>query len=473
MFDVIVIGSGPAGVVAALRTADLGAKTALIARDEFGGMAANDGPVPVRTLAHAARLIREARQLGLYGITVGEPVLDYPRLLARVREVVNDVRTHSAFRGQIDSLGVAVYERAGAARFADPHSIETESGLRFEAKKVIICTGGVSRRLSVPGFELTATHSDAWALTSVPPSMLVIGGGATGAQVASIFNAFGSRVQLFQVGRRILPSEDEDVSAAVAAAFRESGIVVRENFGDIESFEKTPSGVRMIFAKDGLRDSAEAALAVVAVGWVANAAGLSLATAGVETNQRGFVGVDAYLRTSAPHIFAAGDITGRLLLVPEAIHDGFVAATNAVRGATMTLEDRVSPIGSFTDPEYAQVGLTEAKAREKYDVLTAMVRFDSTTRTIIDGRTAGFCKLIVDRATYKILGCHVVGERAIEITQVAAIAIAAGMRVDELAHVPLSFPTYAGILGRVAASATRQLNLKMGWQEDQAESFRG
>ena len=472
MFDVIVIGAGPAGVVAALRAADLGAKTALIARDEFGGMAANDGPVPVRTLAHAARLIREARQLGLYGITVGEPVLDYPRLLARVREVVNDVRAHSAFRGQIDSLGVTVCERAGAARFADPHSIETESGLRFEAKKIIICTGGVSRRLSIPGFELTATHSDAWALTSVPPSMLVIGGGATGAQVASIFNAFGSRVQLFQAGRRILPSEDEDVSAAVAAAFRESGIVVRENFGDIESFEKTPSGVRMIFAKDGLRDSAEAALAVVAVGWVANAAGLSLATAGVETNQRGFVGVDAYLRTSAPHIFAAGDITGRLLLVPEAIHDGFVAATNAVRGATMTLEDRVSPIGSFTDPEYAQVGLTEAKAREKYDVLTAMVRFDSTTRTIIDGRTAGFCKLIVDRATYKILGCHVVGERAVEITQVAAIAIAAGMRVDELAQVPLSFPTYAGILGRVAASATRQLNLKMGWQEDQAESFR-
>ena len=473
MFDVIVIGAGPAGVVAALRTADLGAKTALITRDEFGGMAANDGPVPVRTLAHAARLIREAHQLGLYGITVGEPVLDYPRLLARVREVVNDVRAHSAFRGQIDSLGVTVCERAGVARFADPHSIETESGLRFEAKKVIICTGGVSRRLSIPGFELTATHSDAWALTSVPPSMLVIGGGATGAQVASIFNAFGSRVQLFQAGRRILPSEDEDVSAAVAAAFRESGIVVRENFGDIESFERTPSGVRMIFAKDGLRDSAEAALAVVAVGWVANIAGLNLATAGVETNQRGFVGVDAYLRTSAPHIFAAGDITGRLLLVPEAIHDGFVAATNAVRGATMTLEDRVSPIGSFTDPEYAQVGLTEAKAREKYDVLTAMVRFDSTTRTIIDGRTAGFCKLIVDRATYKILGCHVVGERAVEITQVAAIAIAAGMRVDELAQVPLSFPTYAGILGRVAASATRQLNLTMGWQEDQAESFRG
>jgi pyruvate/2-oxoglutarate dehydrogenase complex dihydrolipoamide dehydrogenase (E3) component len=141
MLDVVVIGAGPAGVIAALRAADLGAKTALITRDEFGGMAANDGPVPVRTLAHAARLIREARQLSHYGITVGEPVLEYPRLLARVREVVGDVRAHSAFREQIDSVGVSVYERAGAARFTDRHTVETESGLRLQAEKIIICTG--------------------------------------------------------------------------------------------------------------------------------------------------------------------------------------------------------------------------------------------------------------------------------------------------------------------------------------------
>jgi dihydrolipoamide dehydrogenase len=341
----------------------------------------------------------------------------------------------------------------------DPHTIETERGLRLRADRIIVCTGGTSRRLAVPGAELTATHSDAWRLTSVPPSMLVIGAGATGAQVASIFSAFGSRVQLFQAGPRILPTEDEDVSTAVAAAFRESGIVVRESFGEIQSFEATPSGIRMVFVKDGVRESAEAALAVVAVGWVANSAGLNLGAARVETDRRGFVRVDAHLQTSAPHIFAAGDITGRLLLVPEAIHDGFVAATNAVRGPTTPLGERVSPIGSFTDPEYAQVGLTEAKARERHDALSAVVRFDSTTRTIIDGRTVGFCKLVVDCATRKILGCHVVGERAIEISQVAAIAIAGGMRVDELAHVPLSFPTYAGILGRVAASVTRQLNL--------------
>jgi pyruvate/2-oxoglutarate dehydrogenase complex dihydrolipoamide dehydrogenase (E3) component len=192
------------------------------------------------------------------------------------------MRPHSLRREAIDRLGVAIYEQAGTARFVDPHTIETASGLRLQADKIILCAGSTSRRLAVPGFELTATHSDAWSLTAVPPSMLVVGGGATGVQVASIFNAFGARIQLFQAGPRILPSEDEDVSAAVAAAFRESGIVVRESFGTIESFEQTPSGVRMVLSKDGTRDSAEAALVVVAVGWVADTAGLSLATAGVD-----------------------------------------------------------------------------------------------------------------------------------------------------------------------------------------------
>jgi dihydrolipoamide dehydrogenase len=468
MLDVIVIGAGPAGVFAALRAADLGAKTALITRGEFGGMAANDGPVPVRTLAQAARLIREARQLGQYGITVSEPMLDYPRLLERVRTVVKDVRLHSALRAQIDSLQVAVHEHAGTARFADSHTVETESGLRLQGEKIIICAGGVSRRLSVPGFEFTATHSDAWILTSVPPSMLVIGGGATGAQVASIFNAFGSRVELFEAGPRILASEDEDVSTVVAEAFRQAGIQVRENFGRIESFEKTSSGVRMIFSKNGARNSAEAALVVAAVGWEANTARLNLSTAGIELDHRGFVRVDSYLQTSVPYIFAAGDVTGRMMLVPQAIQDGFVAATNAVQGATRVAGSPLNPIGSFTDPEYAQVGLTEEKAREKHDVVTTAVGFDSTTRTIIDGRTTGFCKLIVDKATFKILGCHVVGERAVEITQVAAIAIAAGMRVDDLSQVPLSFPTYTAILGRVTASAARQLNLKGTWRADNA-----
>ncbi len=461
--DVVVVGAGPAGLLAALRAGDLGARTVLVTRDELGGMAAHDGPVPVRTLAHAARLIRDARELGRYGIAAGEPRLDYERLLERVREVTADVRTHAAFEEQLAMARVVVKERAGAARFVDAHTIETARGLRLRGDRFVLSTGGASRKLDVPGFDLTVTHSDAWSLTSVPPSMLVVGGGATGVQVASIFNAFGTRVQLFQAAPRIVPSEDEDVSAAVAASFRAAGMVVREGFGTIESFERAPGGVRMVFSKDGVRDSATASLAVVAVGWTANTAGLSLATAGVETTARGFVRVDAHLRTSAFHVFAAGDVTGRMMLVPQALQQGFVAGTNAVRGPTTeTISEIVAPIGSFTDPEYAQVGLTEAKARETHDVVLAVVPFDEATRTIIDGRTSGFCKLVVDRATRTLLGCHVVGERAVDIVQSAAIAVAAGLRVDDLARLPLSFPTYTGILGRAAAVAARQINVDVG-----------
>jgi len=468
MTDVVVIGAGPAGVVAAVRAAELGARTSLIASGEFGGMADNDGPVPVRVLAHTARLIREARQLGRYGVTVSEPVLDYPRLLARVRDVVCDVRAHSSLREEIDTRGVAVHAQAGQARFVDAHTVETAGGLRLQAERIIICTGDVSWRLPIPGFELTSTHSDAWRLTSVPPSMLVVGAGATGAQVASIFNAFGTRVELFEAGPRILATEDEEVAAAAASAFRKSGMVVRENFGAIESFEKTPTGVRMNFSKDGRRESAEAALVVVAVGWAADTAGLNLAAAGVEVNARKFVRVDEYLRTSAPHIFAAGDVTGRVMLVSQALPDGFVAATNAVEGPTMPVGERVNPAGSFTDPEYAQVGPTEAKARATHDILTAVINFDCTTRNVIDGRKFGFCKLIADRKTCRILGCHVIGERAVDIAEVAAIAIAAGMRVDELAQIPLAYPTYAAVLVRAAVKAAQELDLKVGWREHEA-----
>ena len=222
-FDVVVVGAGPAGVVAALRAARLGASTALITRDQFGGMAANDGPVPVRTLAQAARLMREARQLPLYGIAGGEPSLDYARLLARVRDVTADARQHTLLRDDLERAGVDIHEQAGVVRFVDAHTLESDNAPPLHAGKVIICTGGASRPLAVPGFDLTATHSDAWHLSSVPPSLVVIGAGATGVQVASIFNAFGSRVHLVEIAPRILMSEDQEVSEAVAAAMAASG----------------------------------------------------------------------------------------------------------------------------------------------------------------------------------------------------------------------------------------------------------
>ena len=469
-FDVVVVGAGPAGVVAALRAARLGAKTALITRDQFGGMAANDGAVPVRTLAHAARLIREARQLPRYGIAGSEPALDYPRLLARVRDVTAAVREQTLLRSDLEKAGVRIHEQAGPARFADAHTIESDNAPRLRAERVILCAGGTSRPLPVPGFELTATHRDAWNLSCVPPSMLVIGAGATGVQVASIFNAFGSRVHLVEVGPRILMSEDREVSEAVAAALAASGVQVVEDAGTIDRFERCATGVRLLHSCAKGQQSIDAALAVVAAGWVAETAGLALDRAGVQTDRRGYVDVDAQLRTTAPHVFAAGDITGRAMVVHEAVRQGVVAATNAVLGATTVLAAQMSPVGSFTDPEYASVGLTETAARQAHATTVATVRFDSLPRSVIDGRQTGFCKLVIDRQRHAILGCHVVGERAVELAQLAATAMAAQMPVEQLALVPFSFPTYADALGRAAIIAAIDLDPTGTWAADHLET---
>ena len=461
--DVVVIGAGPAGVVAALRAAQLGARTALVTRDRVGGMAAQDGPVPVRALAQAARLRREGRHLARYGIGMGETTLDYGQLLARVREVVAEVAQHSVPRAQLQDAGVILHEHAGTAGFLDAHTIAAHQGIRLEADKVILCAGGTNRALPVPGAELAGSHRDAWTLTTVPQSLLVVGAGATGAQVASVFTELGSRVALFEAGPRILATEDEDVSRAMAAAFRAAGMDVREDFGRVRGFAKTPRGVRMSFEKDTVMSSVEAETAVVAIGWLADTAGLNLAAADVATTSRGYVQVDAHLRTTARHVFAAGDITGRLMLVPNAAQDGYLAATNAVEDREVTLTAPVNPIGSFTDPEYAQVGPTEAKARDEHDVVVATVPFAVVARPIIDGRRDGFCKLIVDRGTRRILGCHVVGERAVEIVQVAAVAVAAGMPVEDFVRIPLSFPTYTNVLGRAALETARQLDIPGLW----------
>jgi pyruvate/2-oxoglutarate dehydrogenase complex dihydrolipoamide dehydrogenase (E3) component len=456
--DVLVVGAGPAGVTAATRAASLGARTTLATSDDFGGMAANDGPVPVRTLAHAARLIREARQLSAYGVDVGQPNFDYGALLNRTAEVVRAARARSSLRPPAEAAGVEIRERLGKLRFTDAHRMEAATGEVFAADQIILCPGGVARRLNVPGAELAASHSDAWSLTSVPQSMLVIGAGATGLQVASVFNAFGTKVKLFQAGPRIIPTEDEDVSAAVAAAFVEAGVEVHEDFGAIDRFEATPDGVRMVLTKDGHEREAEAALAVVAVGWVVDSAALNLKAAGVEMDPKGFIRVDRHQRTTAPHIWAAGDVIGGLMLVPQAIQEGFAAATNAVSNAGVSAQEETSPIGSFTDPEYAQVGLSEAAARAGHDVEVAIARFEDMTRAIIDGRTTGFCKLVTNRVDHRILGCHVVGDRAVDVAQIAAVAMAGGLTVDQLARLPLSFPTYAGILARAAATAAYRLN---------------
>jgi pyruvate/2-oxoglutarate dehydrogenase complex dihydrolipoamide dehydrogenase (E3) component len=455
-FDVVVIGAGPAGTAAALRAGDLGAKTALITRGAFGGMAANEGPIPVRVLAHAARLAREARQLARYGITVeARPSLDYMRLVERAREVVGEARRHSTLLEQITNAGVELFENAGSAEFDDAHTIRSGSAPPLRAERIVICSGGVSRALDVPGAELTVTPAAAFSLAVVPKSMIVIGAGATGAQVASIFNALGSSLTICQAGPRIIASEDAEVSDAVAAAFREDGIAIYQGFGAVERVERGGSSLRVSLAN--IVDVPEAEVVVCAIGWQADTNALNLQVAGVKINARGFIEVDDSLRTSVAHIYAAGDVIGRSMLVPPAARDGFIAGNNAAGAERLTVPTGAEPIGSFTDPEYAKLGLTEEQARAQYDTIVSHASYAETTRPIIDGRTRGFCKLIIDRSTRQFLGCHIVGERAVEVAQMAAIAMTARMTVDAVARIPLSFPTYANVFGRAALRAVREL----------------
>ena len=276
--------------------------------------------------------------------------MSYPALLTRVQEVIAGVAGGSTLRAEAERLGVAIHEHAGNVRFVDPHTLVGEGGVRLHADRVILCAGGTSRRLDVPGAEWTATHSDAWGLTAVPESLLVVGGGMTGLQVASIFHAFGARVEVFQRGPRILPDEDEDVARAVAAGLRARGIAVREG-GGRSSAERSRAGPAT-FA----HGASEAALVVVAIGWQADAARLGLDAAGVALDAKGFVATDEFLATNVPHVFAAGDITGRSVLVPPAVLDGHVAATNAVRGPVLARSNEPIPMGGYTDPEYAHAG---------------------------------------------------------------------------------------------------------------------
>jgi len=193
---------------------------------------------------------------------------------------------------------------------------------------------------------------------------------------------------------------------------------------------------------------------------------MDLDRAGIELDERGYVRVDEGLHTTARRVWAAGDVTGRAMVVHEAVRQGNLAATNAVLEGDARLPGITGPTGSFTDPEYASVGLTEDAAREAHDVSVATVPFAAVPRPIIDGRPVGFAKLVVDRERHTILGCHIVGERAVELAQVAATAMAGELPVETLARVPFSFPTYASALGRASITAAAELDGSRMWAVD-------
>ncbi len=457
--EIVVVGGGPAGVTAALRARELGASVALVERGNMGGTCTNDGCVPTRVLAHAARLARDAEQFADYGLIGEAPRVDFARLLNRTQRIVYEVQEKKQLRSRLETAGVRVFDRAGEARFTDPHTLALD-GAELRGEKFVLCAGGHARRMGFPGSEHALTHSDVWTMKGLPSSVVVVGAAATGCQLASVFAAFGSRVRLLDVAPRILGGEDEAVSRGMARAFGRRGIELLTGIGGVERIEKEGGGLRLFYTHENETRALETEAVVLAVGWPGNVGSLNLDAAGVRT-ERGYVTVDDALRTSAPHVFAAGDLTGRMMLVQSATYEGALAAENAALGDGRGYRHAIVPHGGFTDPEYAGVGLTERQARDEAgdaDCAVAVVPYADLDRGVIDGRPEGSCKLVVSRSSRRVLGAHIVGEQAVEVVQLAAAAMRAGMPVEQLADLELAYPTFTAVVGLAARQIVRDLD---------------
>ncbi len=454
---VLVVGGGSAGLASALQARELGADVTLLEADEVGGTTLNRGPAPVRTLARAARLARDWSSWERFGLRGPAPVPDLAAILARSAEVARYARDAKQLAASLRRYGITLAEHTGPAAFTGPHSVRDADGRTWTGDQVIVAVGGYAAPLPVPGTELAHTYTDNPALTSLPSCAAVVGGADTGCQIASILSDFGVAVTIFEAGESLITSADPAVSAGLTQAFRAQGITVHTGTR-VSEFERRGSQVAVRYANAGGADCAVFDAVFTAVGWPANIAGLALDAAGVEATAQA-IPVDAYLRTNIPHIFAAGDVNGHAKLVQFARAEGRVAATNAVTGPRCMASYRIIPSGSFTDPEYGQVGLTEPAAASAHDIVTATAGYHHLVRPVADGHPDGFCKLIADRGDHTILGGHVLGEYSAEIIQVIATAMTADMTVEQVAVIPFAFPTFTEAVGMAAQMICRELGV--------------
>ncbi|WP_304503198.1 NAD(P)/FAD-dependent oxidoreductase [Agreia sp. COWG] len=455
-YDVAVIGAGPAGTAAALRAAELGARVVVLEAGRLGGTCVNTGCVPTRVLAKTARLIRETRHADVYGVDVAPPTIDWASTVARVAERVDRVRSIKREAERFAEAGIDLVHE-GRARFVDDRTLVLDSGRRVTASSILVCVGGHSRRLPIPGNELATVPEHVLDLPSLPRRVAVIGAGNTGAQLVTVFSSFGSEVTVLDLAPRVLMPSDHSISEAVSSAFTAQGIDVRTGIEGVDSLARTDDGAILLsWREKGTPQTREVDAVIMATGWPADVEDLGLGNAGVEV-VRSSIPADAYFRTVVPHIFAVGDANGRDMLVQAAQFEGEAAAENAVLGANRRTPHHLLPAGGFTDPDYAGVGLTEHEARERNLVcVVATVPFSQLDRAVIDDRETGFLKLIADDRRELILGAHAVGENAIEVIQSVTTAMASGVDVTTLASVRFAYPTYSAVIGMAARALLRE-----------------
>ncbi len=455
--SLLVVGGGPAGITAALQGCELGAQVTLLEAGQVGGTSLNRGPAPVRTLARAARLARDWSSWAAFGLDGPPPVPNLPAVLANSERVARYAHDKKDLAGQLRRHGIDLFEDLGPVGFAGPHAVAAGDGRTWSADRIILAVGGHAGRLPIPGADLALTYEDIPSLAALPARAAVVGGADTGCQIASILDDLGVAVSLFEAGPALVPAADPTVSADLAGAFRARDMSVHTGTR-VESLRTHGDAIQIDYRSGEAAGQLVAGAVFFAVGWPANVGHLALGAAGVHA-ERGVIPVDGYLRTSVPHIFAAGDVNGRSMLVQSARMEGRIAAANAILGPTRQATYDVVPSGSFTDPEYGRVGLTETAAAAQHDVIVGIARYDDLLRPVADGRPEGFCKLIADRRSHLILGAHVLGEYSAETVQTVAACMVAGMTVEQVAELQLAFPTFTEGVSMAAQKICRSLGI--------------
>jgi len=417
-YDLFTIGAGSGGVRASRVSASYGARVAIAEERYLGGTCVNVGCIPKKLLVYAAHFSEDFADGAGFGWTLGVPRFDWARLIANKDREIE--RLNGVYHKLLTDSGVTIID--GHAEVLNPHTVVVGEE-RYTARYILIATGSWPSVPKIPGAEHAITSNEAFFLRALPPRVIIVGGGYVGVEFAGIFHGLGARVTQIHRGRLFLRGFDDDVRETLAAEMTKKGIDLRFN-AEVKEIEKVKGGMRVTL-EGGL--TLEADLIMFATGRWPNTRGLGLEEVGVRLNEKGAVIVDDYSRSTVPSVYAIGDCTDRLKLTPVAIAEGRAVAETLFNQSPTKPNYANVPSAVFSLPNVGTVGLTEREARQRYgkiDVYRTAFRPLKHTLTGRDEMT--MMKLVVDRATDRVLGCHMVGPEAGEIIQGLAIAISCG-----------------------------------------------
>lgn len=449
IYDVAIIGSGPAGYTAAIRAGQYGLKTALIEKDPYlGGTCLHVGCIPTKALLFNAELwdhLKDAKEYGIEGVNSRK--LNWEAVQERKSKIVNKHAKGLEFLMRKNKVETV----KGLGKITGPaqnglHTVEVkgEKVGQLKARNVILATGSEARM--IPGLEPSdrvLTNIEILKLGSVPKSLVVVGAGAVGVEFASIFRSFDCEVNIIEMLPRMVPLEDEDVSKELARVYRKRGINFQGN-AKVEKVEKTKSGIVVTFTADGKQQKIEAEKILIAIGRKPNTDGIGLDKTRIQS-ERGFVKTNEWMQTAEPGIYAIGDI---VLGTPQLAHVGGMEGIVAVSKIAGKQDKPINPLRipnvTFCHPEIGSVGLTEAKAREQgYDIKVGKFPFTANSRASIVGEHEGFIKIVSDAEYGEILGVHIIGPQATELIAEAVTAMELEATVEDLMWTIHAHPTLA------------------------------